>query len=101
MAAARRSSSGSRVPTSSACFISIRASAIAALGLMNQGDAIPWLKEIAAGDVESLRPAASRALIQIAEYDRQQKAAMQRELDEQKGEQLRREKEGRKTGNTF
>jgi hypothetical protein len=81
--------------------ISIRASAIAALGMMNQTNAITWLQEMVAGDLEALRPAARHALDQIAEYDRQQKEAAQRELDNQKGEQLRREKAARKAANTF
>jgi hypothetical protein len=65
----------------------LQISAIGALGVMGETNAIPFLNNILNGDAEYLKPAAKEALRQIARLE-QQKA---RELEEEKARRIKQQ----------
>jgi hypothetical protein len=81
--------------------VALRTSAIAALGIMDQTNAVPWLSDVADSGEDYLKPAATQALRQIALLERQKAKAIQDELDRQKGEELKRQKEARRSAGTL
>ncbi len=81
--------------------VALQTSAIAALGIMDQTNAVTWLADVANGGVEFLKPAATQAFRQIALIERQKAKALQDELDRQKGEELKQQKEARKRAATL
>jgi hypothetical protein len=68
---------------------------------MDQTNAVPWLSDVADSGEDYLKPAATQALRQIALLERQKAKAIQDELDRQKGEELKRQKEARRSAGTL
>lgn len=70
----------------------LQVSAIAALGLLNDKAATPYLQQIMNGAEDSLKPAARQSLVQLAEYEYEREAQLKEQMEKPLQEEFERRK---------
>jgi len=74
--------------------IPLQVSSIAALGLLDDQTAAPYLTGIASGNADALKPAAQQALAQLVEYEHARAAEAKEQIKRHQGESWKKPRNG-------